>query len=119
MRIDPARVAASANIVRVNIGYGVLTMNQDRGFDAQVFGLRAGIFSGHFLFELPGALVAEKCSPRIWLARIMITWGVISGILAFMHSAWQFYLILSLSLTAAGLLILTLKRHETASQKFW
>jgi len=112
-KIGPARVAESAtrkaylNVVlplflisvvayidRVNIGYAALTMNQDLGFDAQVFGLGAGIFfAGYFLFEIPGALIAEKYSPRIWLARIMLTWGVISGTMAFMHSAWQFYLI--------------------------
>src|ERR1700680_4898049 len=87
-------ISVIAYIDRVNIGYAALTMNKDLGFDAQVFGLGAGIFfAGYFLFEIPGALIAEKYSPRIWLARIMITWGLISGIMAFMHSAWQFYLI--------------------------
>jgi sugar phosphate permease len=83
-----------AYIDRVNIGYAALTMNKDLGFTAQMFGLGAGIFfAGYFLFEIPGALIAEKYSPRIWLARIMITWGAISGLMAFMHTAWQFYLI--------------------------
>ena len=83
-----------AYIDRVNIGYAALTMNKDLGFTAQMFGMGAGIFfAGYFLFEVPGALIAEKYSPRIWLARIMITWGAISGLMAFMHVAWQFYLI--------------------------
>jgi MFS transporter, ACS family, tartrate transporter len=87
-------VSIVAYIDRVNIGYAALTMNADLGFDAQVFGLGAGIFfAGYFLFEIPGALIAERYSPRLWLARIMITWGVISGLMAFMHTAWQFYLI--------------------------
>jgi sugar phosphate permease len=83
-----------AYLDRVNIGYAALTMNADLGFDAQVFGMGAGIFfAGYFLFEVPGALVAEKYSPRLWLARIMISWGVVSGLMAFMHTAWQFYLL--------------------------
>lgn len=87
-------ISVVAYIDRVNIGYAALTMNKDLGFTAQMFGLGAGIFfAGYFLFEIPGALIAEKYSPRIWLARIMITWGAISGLMAFMHTAWQFYLI--------------------------
>ena len=83
-----------AYLDRVNIGYAALTMNADLGFDAHVFGMGAGIFfAGYFLFEIPGALVAERYSPRLWLARIMISWGVVSGLLAFMHTACQFYLL--------------------------
>jgi len=83
-----------AYIDRVNIGYAALTMNQDMGFTAQMFGMGAGIFFvGYILFEIPGALIAEKYSPRIWLARIMISWGFVSGLMAFMTSAWQFYAI--------------------------
>ncbi len=83
-----------AYIDRVNVGYAALTMNADLGFDPHAFGMGAGIFfAGYFLFEIPGALIAEKYSPRLWLARIMISWGVVSGLMAFMHSAWQFYLL--------------------------
>ena len=83
-----------AYLDRVNIGYAALTMNASLGFDARTFGLGAGIFfAGYFLFEVPGALFAEKHSPRLWLARIMVSWGVVSGLMAFMHSAWQFYLL--------------------------
>jgi sugar phosphate permease len=87
-------VSILAYIDRVNIGYAALAMNSDLGFDAGVFGLGAGIFFvGYLLFEIPGALIAEKFGPRRWLARIMITWGLVSGLMAFMHTAWQFYLI--------------------------
>lgn len=83
-----------AYIDRVNIGYAALAMNADLGFGPEVFGLGAGIFfAGYFLFEIPGALIAERYSPRLWLARIMISWGVISGLLAFMQTPWQFYLL--------------------------
>jgi ACS family tartrate transporter-like MFS transporter len=83
-----------AYVDRVNIGYAALTMNAALGFDARTFGMGAGVFfAGYFLFEVPGALFAEKHSPRLWLARIMISWGVVSGLMAFMHNAWQFYLL--------------------------
>ena len=87
-------ISVIAYIDRVNIGYAALTMNKDLRFTPEMFGMGAGIFfAGYFIFEIPGALIAEKYSPRIWLARIMITWGLISGMMAFMHTAWQFYVI--------------------------
>ena len=87
-------ISVIAYVDRVNISYAALTMNADLGFSAQVFGAGAGIFfAGYFLSEIPGALVAERYSPRLWLARIMISWGVVSGLMAFMRSAWQFYLL--------------------------
>ena len=87
-------VSVIAYIDRVNIGYAALTMNADLGFDPKVFGLGAGIFfAGYFLFEIPGALVAERGSPRLWLARIMISWGIVSGLMAFMRTPAQFYLL--------------------------
>ena len=83
-----------AYLDRVNIAYAALTMNADLGFSAEVFGMGAGIFfSGYVLFEVPGALIAERWSPRIWLARIMITWGIIACGMAFIQNAWQFYLV--------------------------
>ncbi len=81
-----------AYLDRVNIAYAALTMNTDLGFSAQVFGMGAGIFFfGYVLFEVPGALIAERWSPRIWLARIMITWGIISCLMAFITVEWHFY----------------------------
>lgn len=87
-------ISVIAYIDRVNISYAALTMNADLGFDAQAFGLGAGVFfAGYFLFEIPGALIAERYSPRLWLARIMITWGLVSALMAFMQTTWQFYLL--------------------------
>ncbi|MCX5885605.1 MAG: MFS transporter [Proteobacteria bacterium] len=83
-----------AYLDRINIAYAALTMNEDLGFSAQIFGMGAGIFFfGYVLFEVPGALIAERWSPRIWIARIMITWGIISCFMAFIQNAWQFYLV--------------------------
>jgi ACS family tartrate transporter-like MFS transporter len=86
-------ISVIAYLDRVNVGYAALTMNKDLGFTAQIFGLGAGIFfAGYVLFEIPGALIAEKYSPRFWLARIMISWGVVCGLMAFMSTIWEFYL---------------------------
>lgn len=64
-----------AYLDRINLSYAALTMNEDLDFSDAVFGLGAGIFfAGYVLFEIPGALIAEKFSPKWWLARIMITW---------------------------------------------
>jgi len=87
-------VSTIAYLDRVNISYAALTMNAALGFDPRVFGVGAGIFfAGYFLLEVPGALVAERYGPRLWLARIMISWGVVSGLMAFMTSASEFYVL--------------------------
>jgi len=87
-------ISVIAYLDRVNISYAALTMNKDLSFGPEVFGLGAGIFfAGYLLFEIPGALIAEKYSPRLWLARIMITWGAISALMAFMSRPWEFYAI--------------------------
>jgi MFS family permease len=83
-----------AYLDRINLGYAALTMNRDLGLTAEMFGLGAGIFfAGYVLFEIPGALFAERYSPKWWLARIMITWGLVSGLMAFVHNSWQFYVL--------------------------
>ena len=82
-----------AYIDRINVGYAALTMNKDLGFDARVFGLGAGIFFvGYVIFEIPGALLAEKYSPRVWIARIMVSWGLICGLMAFIRTEREFYI---------------------------
>src|ERR1039457_5359538 len=81
-----------AFIDRVNIGFAALTMNKDLGFSPTVFGFGAGIFFlGYFLFEVPSNLVLNKVGARIWIARVMITWGLISGAMAFVHGPNSFY----------------------------
>jgi MFS transporter, ACS family, tartrate transporter len=69
---------------RINVGFAALTMNKDLGLDAATYGLAAGAFFwGYFLFEVPSNLILEKVGARIWIARIMITWGLLSGATAF------------------------------------
>jgi len=69
-----------AYIDRVNIGFAALTMNQDLGISAYTYGLAAGVFFwGYVLFEIPSNMVMEKVGARLWIARIMITWGLISA----------------------------------------
>jgi ACS family tartrate transporter-like MFS transporter len=81
-----------AFIDRVNIGFAALTMNKDLGFSPTVFGFGAGIFFlGYFLFEVPSNLVLNKVGARIWIARVMITWGLISGAMAFVQGPNSFY----------------------------
>jgi ACS family tartrate transporter-like MFS transporter len=81
-----------AFIDRVNIGFAALTMNRDLGFSPTVFGFGAGIFFlGYFLFEVPSNLVLDKVGARIWIARVMITWGLISGCMAFVQGSVSFY----------------------------
>ncbi len=65
---------------RVNIGFAALTMNNDLGFSPSVFGFGAGIFFlGYFLFEVPSNLILHKVGARIWIARVMISWGLSPG----------------------------------------
>src|SRR5919108_938198 len=65
---------------RVNLGFAALQMVRDLHFSPSVFGLGAGIFFvSYFLFEVPSNLILEKFGSRLWIARIMITWGIISA----------------------------------------
>ncbi|RTL51832.1 MAG: MFS transporter [Bradyrhizobiaceae bacterium] len=83
-----------AFIDRVNIGFAALTMNKDLGFSPSVFGFGAGIFFfGYFLFEVPSNIALHKFGARIWIARVMITWGLISGGMAFITGATSFYVL--------------------------
>jgi MFS transporter, ACS family, tartrate transporter len=72
---------------RVNVGFAALTMNKELGLTAEMFGFGAGIFFfGYFLFEVPSNLILERVGARRWIARIMISWGVISASFAFVPS---------------------------------
>ena len=90
---------------RVNIGFAALTMNRDLGFSDQVFGLGAGIFFlGYFLFEVPSNLMLEKVGARVWMSRIMLSWGLVSMATAFVKTAFAFYVLrFLLGLAEAGL----------------
>ncbi|MBD8906648.1 MFS transporter [Methylorubrum zatmanii] len=83
-----------AFIDRVNIGFAALTMNKDLGFSSAVFGFGAGVFFfGYFLFEVPSNIILDKVGARLWIARVMITWGLISGAFAFIESETSFYVL--------------------------
>ncbi len=75
---------------RVNIGYAALDMNQDLGLTAKNLGFISGIFFiGYFIFEIPSNIFMNKFGARKWLARILITWGIVVVITAFVQSATQ------------------------------
>lgn len=77
---------------RVNVAYAALEMSHDLGFSDRVFGLGAGIFFiGYVLLEIPGALIVERWSARLWITRIMVTWGIITICVGFVQTAHQFY----------------------------
>jgi MFS transporter, ACS family, tartrate transporter len=76
---------------RVNVGFAALTMNKDLGLSAFFFGLGAGAFyGGYCLFEVPSNLVLEQVGARFWIARIMITWGLLSGAMALVRGPVSF-----------------------------
>jgi len=73
-----------AYIDRTNIGFAALSMNRDLGLSSAVFGWGAGIFFlGYFLFEVPSNLMLNRMGARVWICRIMLTWGLVSGATAF------------------------------------
>ena len=80
---------------RVNVGFAKLQMLSDLNFSEAVYGFGAGIFFiGYFLFEVPSNIMMHKFfGARKWIARIMITWGLLSAAMAFVHTATTFYLI--------------------------
>src|ERR1019366_4297939 len=81
-----------AYLDRVNVGFAGLEMSHNLGFTDRVFGLGAGIFfAGYFLFEIPGALIVERWSARRWIARILISWGFVTTLVALIQTPMQFY----------------------------
>ncbi|MFO1117124.1 MAG: MFS transporter [Beijerinckiaceae bacterium] len=107
---------------RVNLGFAALTFRKDLAISAEVFGLGAGIFFlGYFLFEVPSNLLLEKVGARIWIARIMITWGLISAAMALVQGEISFYSVrFLLGLAEAGFfpgIILYLTYWYTAAER--
>src|ERR1700681_759370 len=73
-----------AYIDRTNVGFAAFGMNKDLGFTAYIYGWGAGIFFlGYFLFEVPSNVILAKVGARKWIARIMITWGIVAAAMAF------------------------------------
>ena len=77
---------------RVNVSFAGLMMTRDLRFSSSVFGFGSGIFFlGYFLFEVPSNLMLERFGARRWIARILITWGILSGLTAGVWNAWSFF----------------------------
>ena len=77
---------------RTNISVAALTMKPDLQFSDTIYGLGAGIFFlGYFLFEVPSNLILEKVGARVWIARILFTWGAVSAAMLFVKTPLQFY----------------------------
>jgi len=93
-----------AYLDRVNVGFAALTMNHDLGFTPEIFGFGAGIFFfGYFLFEVPSNVILEKVGARVWICRIMLTWGVVSMATAYAQGPVSFYVLrFLLGLAEAG-----------------
>ena len=81
-----------AYLDRVNVGFAAITMNKDLGISQTAYGLGAGIFFiSYFLFEVPSNLFLERFGARKWIARIMLTWGLLSGSMIFVKGEYSFY----------------------------
>ena len=81
-----------AYLDRVNVGFAALTMNHALGFNAAVYGFGSGIFFlGYFIFEVPSNVLLSKIGARVWIARILVTWGIISACTAFVVGPLSFY----------------------------
>ena len=82
----------AAYLDRINVGFAQLQMKGALGFGDSVYGLGTGIFFiGYFLFEIPSNLILARTGARLWIARIMITWGIISAAMAFVRTPASFY----------------------------
>src|SRR5215211_875861 len=82
---------------RVNVGFAALTMNADLGLSAWQYGFGAGVFFlTYFFFEVPSNLLLERFGARKWIARIMFTWGLLSGSMAFVTGPTSFYVLRAL-----------------------
>jgi len=89
---------------RINISFAALTMNKELAITSQQFGLLSGIFFfGYFLFEVPSNLLLHRIGARIWIARILITWGIVAMLTGFVHNVHQLYVMrFLLGLAEAG-----------------
>ncbi|RZT87990.1 D-galactonate transporter [Pseudonocardia sediminis] len=85
---------AVAYLDRVNVGFAKLQMQDELWFSDVVYGIGAGIFFvGYILFEVPSNVILHKVGARRWIARIMVSWGVVSAAMALANSEWTFYLL--------------------------
>jgi ACS family tartrate transporter-like MFS transporter len=83
-----------AYIDRINVSFAGLTMRGDLGMSAGTFGFAVGMFYwGYFIFEVPSNVILEKVGARIWIARIMITWGILAGLTAMVPGSTSFAIV--------------------------
>jgi ACS family tartrate transporter-like MFS transporter len=83
----------AAYLDRINVGFAALVMNHELGLSSEQYGLLSGMFFwGYFLFEVPSNLILERIGARVWIARILMSWGVVALATGFAHSAMQLYL---------------------------
>jgi len=81
-----------AMVDRINIGFAALTMNKELGIAGQQFGIAAGIFFiGYFLFEVPSNLILHRIGARVWIARILLSWGLVAALTGLVQSVGQLY----------------------------
>jgi D-galactonate transporter len=86
-----------AYLDRVNVSFAAIRMNSDLGLSAAAYGFGAGIFFvTYVIFEVPSNVILEKVGARRWIARIMLTWGILSGAMAFVTGEYSFYVIRAL-----------------------
>jgi MFS transporter, ACS family, tartrate transporter len=84
----------AAYLDRVNVSFAKLSMNTDLGISETAYGLGSGIFFlSYFVFEVPSNLFLERFGARKWIARIMLSWGIVSGCMALVQGPWSFYLV--------------------------
>ena len=83
-----------AYLDRVNVSFAALTMNKDLGLSDVAYGVGTGVFFiAYFLFEVPSNLALKRFGARVWIARIMVTWGIISMAMAFVVGAKSFFVL--------------------------
>ena len=83
-----------AFVDRINVGFAALTMNKELAISSQQFGFVAGVFFfGYFIFEIPSNLLLHKIGPRIWIARILISWGIVAILTGFAKTAMHLYVL--------------------------
>lgn len=83
-----------AYLDRINLSFAAVDMTRDLGFSSSVYGFGAGLFFlGYFLFEVPSNLILQKTGARVWIARIMISWGIVASAMMFVRTESHFYLL--------------------------
>ena len=81
-----------AYLDRINVGFAALTMNRELGVSSEQYGLLSGIFFwGYFLFEIPSNLLLHRTGARTWIARILLTWGLVAVLTGFVQNIMQLY----------------------------